>query len=210
MKKKPPAASSAAARQRAVQQRQPTQQQPHQPLDHAAHRQGRGPRQQEVLDAPDQDAGRSGGHAAGFFMEVPEQPAMARARESGEVVLTHVHLLHEGCGGIHQPVFAQHTMNLVHAALGLQHVFEHRDADDQIELRILERQVGGVAHDLGAAGQRHIGLEPLAAGDQTERAVACSPIAAAHDQHAAALSRSGQQALRQLPLARGGRHIAAR
>src|SRR5689334_6522339 len=76
-----------AAREQRIEPGQPAEQQPHGALDDASRADGARPRQEEMLDAPDDDARGPRGDAARNLVERAEQPAVARAREAREVEL---------------------------------------------------------------------------------------------------------------------------
>jgi hypothetical protein len=111
---------------------------------------------EEIHHRPDQTRSRPHRHASLNLLEVPKEPAVSKIGEAGEVVLPHVHRLHEGCVRDHEPAFAQDASHFRHHLFGVEDMLEHRKQEHAINCIVADRQFHSVADDIDVWTEYHV------------------------------------------------------
>ncbi len=165
-----------------VEQPDPAQQQP----DHPAREPRTGEGAGQVVEAP-QHLGAGSGHDPGVeLVEAPEEEPVAAEGEAGEVVGPGVHVLEERRLGVHQPVLAQHPVDLGDDDVRGDDVLEDGLDDDGVDRSVGERDGVGVGDEDVHVAAEEIEADHLDLGTEAvEDLGAVADGASADHQHAA-------------------------
>src|SRR6202158_1926854 len=86
---------------------------------------------------------------------------MSQISKARKVISAHVHLLHERRFGVDDPSRLEHSVELVDAAIGVEHMLQSGLDEGSVERRVREREVMPVANQGGARAKRDIGFNEL-------------------------------------------------